>query len=51
MLFMPNWIPLSLMSILLLIAATSTLFLPETLTSQLPNTVDEAEELWANKRK
>uniref|UniRef100_A0A1B0FP17 Major facilitator superfamily (MFS) profile domain-containing protein n=1 Tax=Glossina morsitans morsitans TaxID=37546 RepID=A0A1B0FP17_GLOMM len=45
---LPTFVPLSIMSGLLVLAATITLFLPETLSTILPNTIEEANQTWGS---
>ncbi|XP_055857978.1 solute carrier family 22 member 6-A-like isoform X2 [Episyrphus balteatus] len=45
--YVPEYIPLTIMAVFLLSAASVTLFLPETLHSRLPNNIEEAEKMWA----
>ncbi|XP_055383940.1 organic cation/carnitine transporter 2-like [Condylostylus longicornis] len=49
--FAPVYVPMVIMAILLTISGTATLWLPETLSTQLPNTLDETNEVWGKKNR
>lgn len=48
--FLPAYVPMVIMAVLLFISGTATLWLPETLSTQLPNTLEETNEVWGKKK-
>lgn len=48
--YAPAYVTMGIMAVLLILSASATLLLPETLSTRLPNTIEEADELWDKRR-